>query len=172
MSLSWSVPELLKHRQEGLRFHEKVVLPLELFQADPEVRKMSPVDVKGNVEFSKRSLTFHLQISGSMVLPCAVTLEDVDYPFQTATTETFLLTGAEDTDSPSGEFIHGIKNDRIDLVPYLVETILVEKPLRVVSERAESEAETAGEGWTLVTEETQRQQIDPRLEKLRNFFNH
>ncbi|TGB00193.1 hypothetical protein E4665_00505 [Sporolactobacillus shoreae] len=170
MSLSWSVPELLQYRQEGFGFHEEVVLPLELFRTDPEVRKVSPVDVKGVVEFSKRSLTFHLQISGAMVLPCAVTLEDVDYPFDISTSETFLLAGAEDSDLENGEFVHEIENEQIDLIPYLVEAILVEKPMRVVSDKVKNE-KLSGNGWELVTDKAAAWRIDPRLEKLKKFFN-
>ncbi|MCI1857612.1 MAG: YceD family protein [Sporolactobacillus sp.] len=169
MSLSWSVPELLQHQQEGFAFHEKVLLPLELFRSDPEVRKISAVDVKGVVEFAKGSLTFHLQISGTMVLPCAVTLVNVDYPFDIGTSETFLLDGANDP-HPEEDDVHHVDGECIDLTPYLVEAILVEKPIRVVSKQAEH-ADMSGDGWTLMTERTAEEQIDPRLEKLKEFFD-
>ncbi|WP_010631043.1 YceD family protein [Sporolactobacillus vineae] len=173
MSLSWSVPELLKHKHEGFGFHEEIVLPLELFRADPEIRSLSPVDVKGVVEFSARALTFHLQLTGTMVLPCAITLEDVDYPFEINTSETFLLAGAELEASGQEDegFLHYPEDDRIDLVPSLVEAILVEKPMRVVSAKAGA-AELSGNGWELVTDETAKQRIDPRLEKLKKFFDN
>ncbi|WP_332237480.1 YceD family protein [Sporolactobacillus sp. KGMB 08714] len=171
MSLSWSVPDLLQHKQEGLSFHEEVVLPLELFRADPEIRRMSPIDVKGVVEFSRRSLTFHLQIRGKMVLPCAVTLEDVDYPFKINSSETFLLAGAAEDPAVKGEFVHSIEEERIDLVPYLVEAIMVEKPMRVVSEKAKADLHITGEGWTFVKGGQSKRQIDPRFEKLKKFFD-
>ncbi|RYL95427.1 hypothetical protein EWI07_02690 [Sporolactobacillus sp. THM7-4] len=171
MSLSWTVPDLLQYRQEGFSFHEEVVLPLELFSADPEIRKISPVDVKGVTEFSKRSLTFHIQIKGAMVLPCAVTLEDVNYPFKINTSETFLLAGAENVDESRGEFVYRIDEERIDLVPYVVEAIMVEKPMRVVSEKAKADPGFSGKGWSLMTEKASKDQIDPRLEKLKKFFD-
>jgi uncharacterized protein len=172
MSLSWSVPELLKHKHEGFGFHKEIVLPLALFRADPEIRNLSPVDVKGVVAFSSRALTFHLQIAGTMVLPCAITLEDVDYPFEINTSETFLLAGTDrETSGEEDEgFLHYPKDDRIDLLPSLVEAILVEKPMRVVSKKAKN-AKLSGNGWGLVTDETAKQQIDPRLEKLKKFFD-
>jgi uncharacterized protein len=170
MSLSWSISELLQFREEGLSIHEEVVLPLELFRVDPEIRSISPVDVKGIVEFSKRSLTFHLRLAGRMVLPCAVTLEDVDYPFQINTAETFLLSAGTEHEI-EGEFVHHVEDEKIDLIPYLVEAILVEKPMRVVSEKASAQGNSSGDGWTLVDEETSKQKIDPRLEKLRKFFD-
>ncbi|MCO7126287.1 YceD family protein [Sporolactobacillus shoreicorticis] len=171
MSLSWSVPDLLQFKEEGLSFHEEVVLPLELFRTDPEIRSIVPVDVKDVVEFSKQSLTFHLRLTGKMVLPCAVTLEDVDYPFQINTAETFLLSAGTENEI-EGEFVHQIENDQVDLIPYLVEAILVEKPMRVVSEKARDSRRFSGNGWTLVNEESSKQQIDPRLEKLRKFFDN
>ncbi|MCO7174606.1 YceD family protein [Sporolactobacillus kofuensis] len=171
MSLAWSIPELMQFRNEGLSFHKEVVLPLELFRADPEIRSITPVDVKGVVEFSKRSLTFHLQLQGQLILPCAVTLEDVDYPFQINTAETFLLSAGTE-DETEGEFVHPVEGEQIDLIPYLVEAILVEKPMRVVSEKARAQSDLSGKGWTLVNEETSKQQIDPRLEKLKKFFDN
>ncbi|MCL1630955.1 YceD family protein [Sporolactobacillus sp. CPB3-1] len=170
MSLAWSVPELMQFREDGLSFNEEVVLPLELFRADPEIRSLLPVNVRGIVEFSKRLLTFHLQISGKMILPCAITLEDVEYPFQINTAETFSLS-AEAEDGAEGELVHHVEGDRIDLIPCLVEAIMVEKPMRVVSEKARAQAHLSGKGWTLVNEETSKQQIDPRLEKLKKFFD-
>ncbi|BBN98563.1 YceD family protein [Sporolactobacillus terrae] len=170
MSLTWSVPDLMQYRDEGLSFNKEVVLPLELFRSDPEIRSISPVEVKGVVEFSKRSLTFHLRLSGTMVLPCAMTLEDVDYPFQINSAETFLLT-AGNANEDEGEFVHTIENEQIDLTPYLVEAIMVEKPMRVVSEKARAQDHLSGNDWALVDEETSKHQIDPRLEKLKKFFD-
>ncbi|MFT8361753.1 MAG: YceD family protein [Sporolactobacillus sp.] len=170
MSLSWSIPELLSYKAKGLNFDEEVVLPLELFRSDPEVRRLSPCEVKGAVEFAKRSLTFHLQIKGTMVLPCALTLADVPYPFSIDTSELFLLNGSK-ADSETDDFVHSVENDRIDLIPYLVEAILVEKPMRVISEQAAAEQELSGKGWSLMNGEQAKQKIDPRLEKLKNFFN-
>lgn len=106
-----------------------------------------------------------------MVLPCAITLEDVDYPFKINSSETFLLTGAEEGEAARGEFVHGIEEERIDLVPYLVEAIMVEKPMRVVSEKAKADPDLSGEGWTFVAGSQSKQQIDPRFEKLKKFFD-
>ncbi|WKB34926.1 YceD family protein [Terrilactibacillus sp. S3-3] len=112
------------------------------------------MEVKGFVEFSKQSLTFHLWIEGTMVLPCALTLKDVDYPFHIHTSETFLLNASASINEADDEWVHEIKDDHIDLVPYIVEAILVEKPMRVVSEEAKAEPDNlpSGEGWELVTE--------------------
>ncbi|MFT8317228.1 MAG: YceD family protein [Sporolactobacillus sp.] len=171
MSLSWSVPDLMNHKNEGLNFNEEIVLPLELFRADPEIRRLSPVHVEGTVEFSKKSLTFHLHIEGTMILPCAITLVDVSYPFKIDTSETFLLAGTDIGEEEADEFVHLIENEQIDLIPCLVEAILVEKPIRVVSDQAKAEEERSGDGWTLMTEKAAKQQIDPRLEKLKKFFD-
>lgn len=173
MSLSWTVPELLQYKQEGFRFHEKVVLPLELFHSDPEIRRISPLDVKGVTVFSKRSLTFHLEVEGKMVLPCAVTLVDVVYPFHIRTSESYKheVGNNQSVDEAEGSFVHPVTDNRIDLIPALVEAILVEKPMRIVSDAAKDDPNLEGDGWTLLSEETLKQRVDPRLEKLKHFFD-
>ncbi|MFT8871453.1 MAG: YceD family protein [Sporolactobacillus sp.] len=169
MPLSWSVPELLKHKNEGFHFQEEVVFPLEMFHEEPEIRRVSPCGVQGVIEYSRRALTFHLHIDGTMVLPCAVTLVDVPYHFAIDTSEMFLLAGC-DSDEETGEFVHRIENDHIDLTPYLVEAIRVEKPIRIVSEQAETNKQS-GEGWTLIDERQAERRIDPRLAKLKQLLD-
>ncbi|MTT32004.1 hypothetical protein GMB86_08265 [Terrilactibacillus sp. BCM23-1] len=172
MALKWTLSDLLKNKEEGYVVDETVQLPLDLFHVDPEIRQLSPIHVHGYVEFMRHSITFHLTIDGTMVLPCAITLEDVDYPFHIRTSETFLLSpNYRDEELDEDDLVHTIEDDEINLTPYIVEAILVEKPMRIVSESAEKRANPSGEGWDLVSENEQKKMIDPRLEKLKKFFD-
>ncbi|TCP30480.1 uncharacterized protein EV207_1058 [Scopulibacillus darangshiensis] len=170
MTLKWTVPELLQYKHEGLTFQEKVSLP-DMKEIDPEVRSITPVDVQGVVEYAKQSITFHLTLVGQMILPCAITLEDVEHPFHIHTSETFLLDSSAEIDEADHEVVHDVEDNIIDLKPYIAEAIIVEKPMRVVSDKAKQQPKPEGEGWELVTEEERKNQIDPRLEKLKKFFN-
>ncbi len=172
MSLNWTVNELLQYKDEGLSLDETVNLP-EVIARDPEVRDLTPVHVKGFVEFNPAYLTFHLTVSGEMTLPCAITLQDVLYPFNIQTAETYPLKdekNLEIEDTPV-EVIHSLESDDIDLKNALTEAILVEKPMRVISEEARKAAKLEGQGWSVITEEDKKEQVDPRLEKLKKFFD-
>jgi uncharacterized protein len=172
MSLNWTVKELLQYKDEGFSIDEKVNLP-DVTSRDPEVRKLTPVHVKGFVEFNPAYLTFHLTVSGEMTLPCAITLQDVLYPFNIRTAETYPLKDEKDLeieDTPV-EVIHSVEGDDIDLNAALTEAILVEKPMRVISEEAMKDARLEGQGWAMITEQEKKEQVDPRLEKLKKFFD-
>ena len=102
-------------------------------------------------------IAVNLSITGVMVLPCAVTLKPVEYPFNI------------EIDGEIGEFIDNFdKNygNSIDIFPIIWENILMEIPMRVVSDDAK-DYKIEGNGWKLVTEEEHSSPFD----ELKNLFN-
>jgi len=170
MVLKWSVPELLKHREDSLEVNETISID-DLKQRDFEVRDVSPVKVTGLGSIKWGVVTFNITIEGALTLPCSVTLDDVLYPFHIHTSETFRLSSRITGEDVVGEEVHDVENQIIDLKPYIVEEILVQKPIRVVSDKVKETPHLKGNGWELMTEEVQRNHIDPRLEKLKQLFN-
>ncbi|OEH93937.1 YceD family protein [Bacillus solimangrovi] len=169
--MKWHVSELNKYRKEGFTFNKTVdVSDLKEFNA--EVREVSPVHVTGEVHFAGAKAIFTMQIKGELILPCARSLADVNYPFEIEAREIFSLNSesySEDTD----EDIHEIDGEVLDLTPIIRENILLEIPMQVFSDNPNSEgkAPMSGKGWEVITEEQKEERIDPRLEKLQQFFN-
>ncbi|MFC4617238.1 YceD family protein [Camelliibacillus cellulosilyticus] len=169
MTLTWSVPDLMKNPNRVFSIDESVSVD-DVKERDAEIRDISPVNVTGHAEMERDVITFFLEITGRMILPCALTLEDVDYPFRIQTSEMFRLKGhpvigEHDVD------VHEAQDQRIDLLPFIKEAILVEKPLRVVAGNAVDCPAPKGEGWRMVTAAEQEQRIDPRFEKLKRLFD-
>ncbi|MCE7794718.1 YceD family protein [Salipaludibacillus sp. CUR1] len=167
--MKWSVQQLLAFKQKGLQIDESVDAS-KVKEIDREIRDITPVRVKGETFIANDSVTFQLDISGSMTLPCARTLNDVEYPFSMQATEIFLLdewaTFEEDED------VHELKDNTVDLMPYVQERILLEKPMRVFSDKKEGPAPESGNGWELTTkDEPQKEKVDPRLKELEKFFD-
>ena len=111
-------------------------------------------DVKINGEIFKNSLgniELSLDVEGVMVLPCAITLKPVNYPFNieiSGEIEELM----ENFEENSTNF-----QNSIDILPIIWENILMEIPMRVVSEEAEnSDITMEGEGWKFVTEEEEK----------------
>ena len=111
-------------------------------------------DVKINGEIFKNSLgniELSLDVEGVMVLPCAITLKPVNYPFNVE------ISGEieelmENIEENSTNF-----QNSIDILPIIWENILMEIPMRVVSIEAEnSDITKEGEGWKFVTEEEEK----------------
>ena len=101
-------------------------------------------DIKGEIYKSLTGeLAVNLIIKGVMILPCAITLKPVEYPFN--------IEIDEEIDEESEKFDKNYRNT-IDIFPIIWENILMEIPMRVVSEEAK-DLKLEGDGWRLITEE-------------------
>lgn len=165
--MQWAVEELRRLGNENLTFDEYVRVD-DLVNKDNEIRQISPVRVQGSVIVSKTLISFHLHISGQMVLPCSLTLEDVDYPFTIQTIESFQLNDHVEVDEAENEIIHSIEGQYIDLMPIIKENVLLSIPMKIV--HPDAKVKQSGEGWEFVTEQKKKDAIDPRMAKLAEFF--
>ncbi|WP_096189237.1 YceD family protein [Evansella halocellulosilytica] len=167
--MKWSVQQLAAFKNKGLHIEESVDVS-EVKEIDREIREITPVQVKGDGYFSSKTVTFNLEISGSMTLPCARTLNDVEYPFTINAREIFQLdewaTFEEDDE------VHELEDNTVDLLPYVKERILLEKPMRVFSEEDEGPAPKSGKDWELKTKDEDQTKMDPRLKELEKFFDN
>lgn len=169
--MKWSVQQLLAFKKNGLHIDESVDMS-KVKEVDREVREITPVRVKGDAFFMKDAVTFHVEISGSMTLPCARTLNDVEHPFSIHATDIFRLDEWSTLDQNEDEDVHEVEDNTVDLTPYVLERILLAKPMRVFSDLKEGPAPESGEGWNLTKmDEEQQQKVDPRLKELEKFYN-
>ena len=121
------------------------LLELNDVSIDGEIFKNS----LGNIELS-------LEVNGVMVLPCAITLKPVNYPFNIE------ISGELDElmEENSKKF-----QNTIDILPIIWENILMEIPMRVVSPDAE-DLKLKGDGWRLITDEEETSSPLAELEDL------
>ena len=129
-----------------------------------DLLKLDEVKIEG--EITKNSLgniELNLDVEGVMVLACAITLKPVNYPFSVQISGE-LEELMENFDENERNF-----QNSIDILPIIWENILMEIPMRVVSEEAENSNITKeGEGWKFVTEEEEK--ISP-LSELMNMID-
>ena len=166
MRVKWTKTQLIQTSERGFEFHDDLEFTSESFEHLDRLRNLYDVQVdgKGYYDVTEERLTVDLQVSGEMVLPCAITLEDVVVPFDLEATEIFSFHPVED------EEVHVCRKDWIDLNPVIFQLILSEVPLKVVKDDA---VYPSGDGWEILSEaEYQRRkgnEIDPRLAKLKEF---
>lgn len=130
---------------DELEYHNSIILD-EMLYKDTDIRRLSPIDVEITiVRSSDSSYNMDLRIKGTMVLPCSLTLKDVDYPFDIKT-EVKVSNDDENYD----EYVK-INQNNIDIIPIIWQNILLEIPLRVESEDV-SDSIVSGEGWKLIRE--------------------
>lgn len=114
----------------------------EKYLENNDIRQLKALHVEGEVEIDyDDNVNLNLTLSGVMVLPCAITLKDVDYAFDTSIVENL------------GKFEEIFKKNKnsLEISDILWENIVLEIPIRVVSESAEP-SNTSGDGWELISE--------------------
>jgi uncharacterized protein len=167
--MKWTISQLNQLQHKGLSIDE-IVDVSDIKELETTIRAVSPVHVTGRADLSSLKATFHLTISGSMILPCSRTLVDVNFPFEVTTTETYLL--RQTSDFESDEEIHQVQGEVVNLLPMIKEHILLEIPIQIFSDQkdAEGAAPQVGKDWKVISEEEKSDQIDPRLAGLAKFF--
>lgn len=118
------------------------IFPKEFYDG-MEIRGIENCHVKGEIVIDfEDELMANLEITGTFILPCAITLEDVFYSFSTKMEEN--LGKFED-------FYDKNKNS-LDILPILWENIVTEVPIRVVKEGVSAQ-DLNGEGWEVISSE-------------------
>jgi len=137
----------LQNRKENeLIFNEVITLDEEMYK-DTDIRSLSPLDVSINIHrVTDSDYNMDLNIKGTMVLPCSVTLKDVNYPFEVKTE-----VKVSNNDENDEEYVKIMQNN-IDIIPIIWQNIVLEIPLRVVSEDI-SDSPIEGDGWKLIRED-------------------
>lgn len=168
--MKWSVLQLKAAGRKPIEFDEQISLE-NLKEDHPEIRDVSPFHIKGRVEYSRSLATFTFQIKGALVLPCSRTLIDVHFPIDLHVTEKF-YPKQETHYFEEDDEIHFFEGNTIDLYPAIRERVLLEIPMQVYASKEQlDQALSSGEGWSFITEEDKKDQIDPRLADLAKFFD-
>ncbi len=137
----------LQNRKENeLIFNDVITLDKSLYE-NTDIRNLSPLDISINIHrFNDFEYNMDLFIKGTMILPCSITLKDVNYPFEIKT-EVKLSNNTENDE----EYVKIIQNN-IDIIPIIWQNIVLEIPLKVVSEDI-SDSIVSGDGWKLIRED-------------------
>ncbi len=125
-----------------LEIDQSCEIPKSYYE-NSEIRGVNDVFLTGEVRInSLDEVCLSLKVKGQFVLPCAISLEDVFYDFETIIDETI------------GNFnnFYNNKQNTLDILPIIWENIVSEVPIRVVKEGVQVE-NTSGNGWELVSED-------------------
>lgn len=124
---------------DSISINEKVIVNEELLEKS-SIKRLENVEFNGKI---KKDFDMNLElsgvISGKMILPDDVTLEDTDYEFKIDILENI-------------EEVSKIERNTIDILDYLWQNILVEVPLKVHNPNNDN-IRLEGNGWRLITEE-------------------
>ena len=137
----------LQNRSTNEFLYKNTIVLDEALYKNTDIRKLSPVEVSADIKrITDTSYKMSLEIKGEMTLPCSIRLNAVIYPFDIKTE--VKLSNEDEEDE---EYVKIIQNN-IDIISIIWQNIVLEIPLRVVSEDANN-SPVSGEGWKLIRED-------------------
>ena len=151
--------KLIYNNAYKLPVEGEIIIPDDML-VNTDIRRISPVKVIGYVYNNEEELELSITIKGTMVLPCARTLKAIRISINIEIND---VIGQNSDNSLE------INQNTLDIFPIVWQNILVDVPLRVLAPDAEEES-IEGDGWRLITEDDKKEEIDPRLSKLKDYF--
>lgn len=165
--MKWTRDEL-EQNDGPVDFDENIELADDVFSSSGLIQGVKDLHVYGNGFFDSENELFmcDLHIEGTMICPDAITNEPIEVPLDTESHETYAFAPVEDDDS-----IRIVTDEVIDLLPAVIDNILLEVPISVTE--ADEDALPSGDGWRVLTEDAyeheKKSEGDPRLAKLKEF---
>jgi uncharacterized protein len=111
-----------------------------------DIISLNDLKVRGILDIRYDDYHIDVVVSGTMILPCAITLEEVKYPF------TFKIDENIEEFYQEEEKKYKKCENAIDILPIIWENILMEIPMKVVSENIK-DIHLEGDGWKLITDD-------------------
>lgn len=164
--MRWTRTELLKGSGH-IDFEEDVEISDDVFAGMVLIHGVKDVQIWGSGYLDDENDRFYCQlnVTGTMIVPDRITDEEIEVSFETDSDEVFVF---GDTDEDGARIV---TDEVIDLLPAVIEDILLEVPLEVTDAAEDDLPE--GDGWKVYTEaeyeKSRSEQIDPRLAKLMEF---
>ena len=125
--MKWTIHELIKKQTTNNKF--KAIIDFAEDIKGTDILAISQVDVAGDFEvFDSSEFVFYIDIRCTLTLECAITLKEVPYEIDLQVEEVFSIDEDEESNT-----IEGIT---IDLLPIIWSNIILEMPMRVISENA------------------------------------
>ena len=156
--------KLVTNMEEEIIINDSFELDKELF-SKTSIRDLKDVKFEGTItKLCDGNYEIEGKISGIMVLPDDITLEDVNYPFASNVSEKFNETGKNEENNL--EIIH----NRLDIQEFLWQNILVEIPLKVVNEK-NKDITLKGDGWRFISEEELQKEKKSPFNEIADKFN-
>ena len=129
-----------------LEYSNTVTLEASLYE-NTDIIELSPVLVNAKIRrVTDSSYEMLLNIKGTMILPCSVTLNPVSYPFD-INTEVKISNDDEENE----EYVK-INQNNIDIISIIWQNIVLEIPLKV-TDSSVSDIKLSGDGWKLIRED-------------------
>ncbi len=152
--MKWTKRELENKNPNSFSYEEDIDFSNETFPKELNVNSIKNVHVRSSAKYDSylESLSLEVNITGTMVIPCARTLEPIDYHFETNEN---VIYSFQDCDFDA-IIING---NIIDTFEFIRDCVITSVPLAVYKE-----------GTTSIQKQESNDEIDPRFAKLKDLI--
>lgn len=181
MNMKWSIKQI-EDSGVPLVISEVVDIKSALLERETEILDVSPVKLNGTLLYDNNSVLAMFSFEVIVTLPSSRTLNPVPYEMNIEVNERY----ADDiyvlhvARAYPSDIVNPIHNRMIDLTESIIDNILLNLPLQVLSDEELAQQDLPhGQGWALLTEDAfikQKQKeaeetIDPRFAGLKALLN-
>lgn len=145
----------IRKQTDGLTFHQELEVADTLTSRAPEILTLSPVTVTGQVRHERGLYLLDYTMSYELTLPSSRSLTPVLVTNSRAVSEVFISAAdvASQQELVEEDLVLILEEDRIDLAESVVDNILLNLPIRVLTPEEEADdALPSGQSWTVLTE--------------------
>lgn len=160
--MKWKISWLKTQPNQEFKVDETLKFDQKMFAKVSNINGVSDINVNGVIKMEQDLVRVDLTFKGVLYLPCAISNEQGDYPFE------FVIDELMDE-----EFIDAVdyEHDYIDLLELAWQRLIVEAPTKFVKNDCINKS---GKSWRLLSEDEYDQEkdneIDPRFAKLKDLF--
>ncbi|TWT11325.1 DUF177 domain-containing protein [Streptococcus sp. sy004] len=162
----------IKKSQEGLSFEKSLDVTIALQDRQPEILKVAALVAKGRVVYEDGLYHLSYDLSYVITLPSSRSLVPVDLTEQLLVDEIFIEASqvADKKDLVEDHLVLVVEGDAIDLAESVIDNILLNIPLKVLTEEeAKEEQLPSGNDWVVLTE-SQYQNLKAEEKEANNPF--
>ncbi|KRN10514.1 YceD family protein [Liquorilactobacillus mali] len=177
--MKWSLNELGQIGSTPFHFEEVVNVADSIVKRNSEITAISPAQVSGFFVVDSLGLLGSFKVSVKVTLPSTRSLKVVEIPLDFEVSEYYVSHRTHDLSRfDAKDVVIILEDDILDLNQAVEDNILLQIPTRILTAEEEaSEDLPQGKGWEVSEDGRNNQKqrdkdtIDPRLAKLKDFFD-
>lgn len=181
MNMKWSIKQI-EDSGSPLVISEVVDIKSALLERETEILDVSPVKLNGTLLYDNNSVLAMFSFEVIVTLPSSRTLNPVPYEMNIEVNERYVndIYVSHVARTYPSDIVNPINNHMIDLTESIIDNILLNLPLQVLSDEELAQQDLPhGQGWALLTEDAFKKQkqkeaektIDPRFAGLKALLN-
>lgn len=146
----------IRKNPEGLHFERSLDIEEQLLERDATIITIENLTARGLVTFDDDLYLLNYHVSYDLTLPSSRSMEPVTIPESYDVSEVFIAAAdvADKADLVDENLVLILEDDKIDLSESILDNILLNIPLKVLTEEEKrSAAMPEGNDWTVLTQE-------------------